>query len=390
MYAGLHCLAVVQNLGSHQRHITIVQKQQGPQLASIGPPDRSGGALHAVRSSPSAAAARPEGQLWHADTSSELPSCCVPNGSPEAGPSDPKDSNIQSWGPSNLGRDSFENVLHHVEGKINDASAQVKETTAAGVLEKLRSSEKTLEETRFKVQSAQKKVEGGRLQTALRGGKHGLLARRSVPWLWNVPPGVSASVQAGVGARLPVESQDVLGLLRGRVGSPRVSVAEGNGPVWETVFAPIVRRLSMQPLVRARLEGTYGRFRNVVGDHTSAVLEIETCSRGAGAARAGPDLLRLRQPAGLVHVVSLSAKQQVLGPLRACADVRWEMGPYAAAQASPQADGVHLLGRVQRYCQKLEARSSGLNLGLDVSFGVARAVAWYSVLHKQGMIELRV
>eukprot|EP00892_Ulva_mutabilis_P009944 jgi/Ulvmu1/7321/UM035_0110.1 len=375
----------IENLGAHQGHITIVHKQQGPGWASISLPD--GADTGQPTESSSAAAPQAEGQLWHADKSAAISPCCSGKGSAETQKSGTADGGRPAEN-SNSALEAFGQAVHDVQDKVSEMTTQLKDTTAVSLIGKLRSGETGLKDTRGKVQSAQKKVENGGLRRALRGSPRGWLERRPVPWLWSAPPGVSGSVQAGAGARLPLETLDVLRLLRGQTGGPPADRHAGNGQLWETVLTPLARRVCMQPLLRARLEGTYGRFRSFAGDHTSAVLEVEACSRGAGMS-GRPDI-QLRQPTSLCHAVSLSAKQQIVGPLRACADVRWELGPSAGAQNGTPSDGMNVIGRMQRYCQGLEAKKTGLNLGVDVSFGVARAVAWYSVQHRQGMIELRV
>lgn len=390
---------VVQNLGKHQQHITIAHKQR-PGLASISPLDQPYQPYIRCRQtsqlSSSATTHNGAGPLFLAQSSTPVPACCSGSGSPGSQvtePTDPTEPVRKLDSLLHFDQDSFQRMVHDLQGKVNEVSAQLNQTSVAGVLGQLRSSEKTLKQTRGVVQNAQKKVKNGWLGKMLHGGTGGWLARRPVPWLWNVSPGASASVQVGAAGRLPVDSQEMLGLLRGRGEGPHRGAQPQNGSLWGAVFAPLTQRLCMQPLLRARLEGTIGKFRNIAGDHTSGVLELETCCRAAGAALAGPELLRSQQPPGLCHVLSMSVKQQVVGPVRACADVRWEVGSSACAQsAGDGADvvGGQWLGRVQRYCQGMSARRTGLNVGVDVSFGVARAAAWYSVHHRQGMIELRV
>lgn len=386
----------MQNLGKHQQHITIAHKQR-PGLASISrldQPYESGS--QASQLSSISSTHHGEGPLFHAQSSTLMPACCRGSASPGSHVTectDPAEPVSKLDSLLHFDKDSFERVLHDLQGKVNEVSAQLKDTTAAGVLGQLRSSENSLKQTQGVVQNVRKKVRDGWLGNVLHGGTGGWLARRPVPWLWNVSQGASAAVQVGVAGRLPVNSQEMLRLLRGRGEGPRTGAQPQNGSLWGAVFAPLTQRLCMQPLLRARLEGTIGKFRSIVGDHTSAVLELETCCRAAGAALAGPELLWSQQPPGLCHVVSMSAKQQVVGPVRACADVRWEVGSSASGQSTGDGGeftGGQWFGRVQKYCQGLSARRMGLNVGVDVSFGVARAAAWYSVHHRQGMIELRV
>lgn len=380
----------VQNLGKHQPHITIAHKDMRPSLASISSLGKSDDGGSQAPCSSSAAMHQSEGPLSHAHTSAATAACCGGSSSSKSPDSQPAEVHRPLGGLLHLDKDSFEHVVHDLQDKVTEVSTLLKGTTASGVLHKLRSSEKTLKETRGKVQDAQKKVKDGRWQKALRGGPSKWLARRSVPWLWNVSPGASASVQLGAAGRLPVDSQEVVRLLLGRGEGPRPGVSSQNGSLWGSLFAPLAHRLCMQPLLRARLEGTVGKFRSITGDHTSAVLELETCSRAVGAARAGPELLQSQQPPGLRHVVSLSAKQQIVGPVRACVDLRWEVGSSAQSAGDDVARGGPSLGRIQRYCQGLTARHTGLNVGVDASFGVVRAAAWYSMHHRQGMVELRV
>ena len=297
-----------------------------------------------------------------------------------------------------------------------DATTALQRTSSGQLMAGLQKQMQDLREMQGHMRSAGDAVRHGKLRKALKGRRGaGWLSRRPVPWLWNASPGVSAAVQLGAVVRAPLQPDAIWSML-GRQGTAVSAASEdaglradtasqgrGLGSLWGRLLEPVmpvVRPSRAQPVMRVRLESTIGKFRRAFLDHTSAVLEVETCCRGSGAAAIGPALLGDRKPAGMFHAVSVSARQQVLGPVRAFADVRWEMWPAhardgagaGAGMAAPPAAsaGPAWVHSVRHRCKGLGAERVGCNVGVDFCLGFARASAWYSATKRQGMVELRV
>ena len=141
-------------------------------------------------------------------------------------------------------------------------------------------------------------------------------------------------------------------------------------------------------ILRVRAEATVGRFRRLVFDHTSVSAEIEAGLRhpsALGLHEFGP-LSGERQ--GVVHLASLGIKQQLLAGVRFCADARWELSADGGRHPGKAPDnGDHRPGG---HLRSLRPRFADSVIGLDVSLGAGRAVAWVSPVRKQGLLELRL
>lgn len=399
----LQTCCYLQDLGWHRRSISIAKRQDArpPPAAAIP------GAITAQ-----AATTSPDynaGALWTSSHSSgaEKQPVILPARTEFASLADAASS-------SRAAGYSLQHTVADAKEALADATSALQRTSAAQMIAGLQRQMQDLRAVQSHMRTAGDAVQHGRLRKALKVHRSAhWLSRRPLPWLWNATPGVSAAVQLGAAVRTPLQPEAIWNMLRQARQSTAVSAAsedtslrtdtasQGRGfsELWGRLcepVMPVLRPSRVQPVMRIRLEGTLGKFRRAVLDHTSAVLEVETCCRGSGAASVGPSLLTTRKPAGMFHAVSLSAKQQVLGPVRAFADMRWEVLPEYAADgagaAAPAAAAASpaWIRSVRQRCQGLQAEQVGCNIGVDVCLGFARASAWYSVTKRQGMVELRV
>jgi hypothetical protein len=287
------------------------------------------------------------------------------------------------------------NIRHAVEDmKVNldSASERVKETTASAVVGSIKQLTAAIRSSREQVQDLHSVVRRDGLcrMLSLRSGR-----RRTVPWLWSAQPGASATVQYGMSARLPVNAACVAQHLTSAESSAEsMAVGSQRKGTQGKVLTPVFGSLHMQPIMRARAEVTVGKFRRWMFDHTSIAAELEAGLRHAsamGLREFGP---RAAERSGIAHLATLYVKQQLFGPLRACADVRWELS------ADGGREGVHPPDSRSRppafaraaVCHVVHLRPQFTDsvVGLDWSFGAARVAAWYSPLRKQGLLEFQL
>lgn len=403
--------ANLQDLGRRKRHIRIVQRQDVASVPTSPGGDATGGDKPRTADA-STSSDFNAGALWNSSSSGSRnqPRTAVSSVSsaPHSGNQDPGSS------LSSSSHQDLQQSIAEAKKALADATSALQGTSASKLISGLQQQMQQLREVQKQVQGAGSAVQDGKLRKALKSRRcSNLFARRSLPWLWSATPGVSASVQLGAAVRTPLQPNAVWRALRQARQSAAVSatsedtslrtdtVSQGRG-LWELwgrlcePIMPVVRPSRAQPILLARLEATVGKFRRIALDHTSTVLEVETCCRGSGAASVGPAILTGRRPAGMYHAVSFTAKQQIVGPLRAFTDMRWEVRPgvgQARAGAAPEAaaGGTRVwLQSLTKRCQSLQAERVGCNVGVDVCLGVAHASVWYSLTKRQGMIEFRL
>jgi hypothetical protein len=224
-------------------------------------------------------------------------------------------------------------------------------------------------------------------------------------------PGCSMTLQGGVAAALPVDARGVwhaVAQARGPGAVAATAAADANGAgtddtprpsILDSILAPIVplaRTAHLQPLLRARAEAVAGRFRGWVLDHTAVLAEAELAVRHGVKRHLWP----LGAPPGRVrscvaHHFTIGARQQVFGPLRLCADVRWELstdgGPAAAAAPRERhSPDVSFLSGLSCHARNLAANRTDAVVGADVCLGAGRVAAWVSLGRRQGLVELRL
>ena len=146
-----------------------------------------------------------------------------------------------------------------------------------------------------------------------------------------------------------------------------------------------------------------GAFSRPLLDYTALSLRADVAAasgqllgaaRAAGAATAAS----LGAPAGAAGAplgchVTLSAAQQLIGPLRLRADLRLSAAAAAAAAHGnwPQSAPPPVAGRPGSAATAVDAVEAvyGLDVALPAVLGAARIVAWYSPQRREGLAELR-
>jgi hypothetical protein len=296
---------------------------------------------------------------------------------------------------------------------INTVASAVKRTNAEAVLRQSGALTSRLQGLRPRVRDARAAIRRG----VLRRLSSGRGRQQPVPWLWYATPGVSATFQAGVAAALPIDARGVwrtwsqVGATapRGSASGGAAAAAPGaNGTgcddgarpsVVASILAPIaplVRGAHLQPLLRARAEAVAGRFRGWAFDHTAVILDAELAVRHGVRRHLWPLGAPPGRPrASVAHRVTLGARQQLVGPVRLCADVRWELatdgGPAGEARLQPRvAPGVSFLSGAACHLRNLAPYRTDAVVGADVCLGAGRVAAWVSLSKRQGLIELRI
>lgn len=96
---------------------------------------------------------------------------------------------------------------------------------------------------------------------------------------------------------------------------------------------------------------------------------------------------------GAWHALSLEASQQLIGPLRLCADMRFALDsdhPWPGVKSISPSTPARILRHVACMRPALVDSTYGVDLVVPGSKGAARLVAWYAPMRKEGMLELRL
>ncbi|BDA48124.1 hypothetical protein COCOBI_11-3820 [Coccomyxa sp. Obi] len=186
------------------------------------------------------------------------------------------------------------------------------------------------------------------------------------------------------------------------------------------VWAPYLADTLLRVFASASISGQIGRFTRPMFDYTAGSVRVDLgltspqaqwlsrggssmSSHGSDASGADPaNTSFLDSPfkhrafalegRGIWHALSVSAAQQVYGPVRARADFRFALeSPPAAPSEDP---GRATLEGAWKAIRTLRATKLESVFGLDCvvpnSQGAARIAAWWSPLRKEAMMELRL
>ena len=208
------------------------------------------------------------------------------------------------------------------------------------------------------------------------------------------------AIQVGTSARLPLNGAQILQRVRSQPSLQSQPSDEGDTRIGSmrraliAPLAPVVRGVRVQPIARVRAEATFGRFRRWVFDHTSVAAELEAGLRHPKALGLWEFDQRASDRAGIVHLASVSAKQQLVGPVRAYADLRWELsadgGPSEHGPKGERAPTPAFGSRARCHVANLRPHKLDAVFGVDFGAGPASLAAWFSPLRKQGLVELRI
>jgi len=177
----------------------------------------------------------------------------------------------------------------------------------------------------------------------------------------------------------------------GLTGPPLAAAAgAGGAPPAPTAAAAAPVPAAPQPLQRGGNGGSAGRLFGAPSPAAAVVAAGPAPAPAPAAARHPAFALDNR---GTWHALSLSASQQLLGPLRLRADARyaldsphawpgWNRPPAAMAAAA----AAHVLG-MRPQCVD---GAVGLDLTLPGTRGAGRLVAWYAPMRREGALELRL
>ena len=208
----------VQDLGRHKRHISILQRQGAgaggaastqSRISASRPPDELAGPLQTSANSPVVSESQVQSQQPAAvpvyPAAEQLASCSGRQVAASAAP--------PMATPPDLQR-----TVAEAKEALLDATYALQRTTSAQLMAGLQKQMEDLREVQGQMRSAGAAVQHGKLRKALKGHRGaGWLSRRSLPWLWNAAPGVSAAVQLGAVVRTPLQP-DALWSILGRQG----------------------------------------------------------------------------------------------------------------------------------------------------------------------------
>ena len=136
-----------------------------------------------------------------------------------------------------------------------------------------------------------------------------------------------------------------------------------------------------------------------IGSSSSAGLPIATATAqpapAAGTASGHKHPAFAVEQKGAWHALTLSATQQIVGPVRLRGDWRFALDSHAACPkglrgvVDPRAH-LQLLRHVGGMRPSLVESAYGVDVVVPGSSGAARVVAWWSPGRKEGMLELRL
>ena len=265
------------------------------------------------------------------------------------------------------------------------AAVVVRDTSVDEVQQGIDTVTKVANAGRAHVRRATSAVKSGMMRAGLRRRLH---PPRLLPRRWGERPGASVIAQVGASARLPLQPAAVLQRVRSAQSMDALASEDSNTSLGRSLLAPVqpvLRGVRVQPIARLRAEATLGMFRRYLLDHTSVTAEIEGALRQRDALGLPECRAEEHKSHGLTHLVSCSVKQQVFGPIRAFADLRWELsacGGQEHAEASRSSTALRM--------GHLRPKALDRVLGVDWCLGFASVAAWYSPLRQQGLVELRI
>lgn len=290
---------------------------------------------------------------------------------------------------------SVKQAIDALHASVEAASAALQRTSAPAAIQSVDGTAASIEASRAQLQSATSRVKSGEMRSGLR---RRLAMRRVLPWRWGTPPGISVGTQLGAAARLPLNGPALLQRVR---SAPTLQTGRGSGGQPQSLprslaapIMPIVRSTHMQPVARLRGEATLGHFRGWLLDHTSATCDLELALRQPAALGAWEFGSRGSERSGVRHMLAAGVRQQVLGPVRACADMRWELsadgGPSGEGAKGERAATPAFGSNTVCHVANLRPHRVDSVFGVDWAVGPASVVAWYSPLRRQGLLEVRL
>lgn len=285
------------------------------------------------------------------------------------------------------------------KGAMEGATDAARGTSAGELTRQVRQLTETLREQRGALQSQRDGVRRGSLRRAL---QRWTTRRSTLPFYIKEPQGVRLDVEYGAAARLPVNARSAARRLSGRAGSGADASTSGNDvhadapSVLQSIVAPlrpVVHNVHVQPIARLRAVATLGRFRKYWLDHSSAVASLDMGLRHPPALGLPDYGGRAGKRSGVHHLAALSLRQQIWGPVRACADLRWDVCTDGGRLGEPRADakqpGPALGSRPLCHVANLRPERLDRVYGVEFVAGVASLLAWYCPVRRQGMLEVR-
>jgi hypothetical protein len=294
------------------------------------------------------------------------------------------------------GPTSVQKSIEVATTSMDVATSMLRETSASDVVGGLNALKAAAKAGRSQLHGATSGVKSGAMRAALRGR---LAKRRLLPWRWGERAGASVIVQLGASARMPLRPARLVRRVGSKqsVEAPASEDSGGAASLARSLLAPIAPVLNSvraQPIARVRAEATLGRFRRWALDHASVSAELEGALQhpaALGLWDLGP---RPGERTGLTHLASLSLKQQVLGPVRAFADLRWELSADGGADGrgprGQRAPSPAFGSAAACHVANLRPHAMDRVFGVDWVAGPASVAAWLSPLRKQGLVELRL
>ena len=297
------------------------------------------------------------------------------------------------------GKSTLTSAVAVAKGAMDGVTNAAKGTHAGELTRQVRQLTDTLREQRETLQRQRAGVRRGSLRRAL---QRWTTRKNRLPFYIKEAQGLLLDVQYGAAARLPVNARAAARRLSGRGGSSADASTSGNDvhaeapTVLQSIVAPLrplLQGVHVQPIARVRAAATIGKFRKFWLDHTSVAASLDMGLRHA-AALGLPDYgPRAGERSGMHHLAALSLRQQIWGPVRACADVRWDLSTDGGRQGQPHADakqpGPALGSRPLCHLANLQPERLDGVYGLEFMAGVASLLAWYCPVRKQGMVEIR-
>jgi hypothetical protein len=275
-----------------------------------------------------------------------------------------------------------------VKKALQQATDAAKVARTSNIIQSLNNATQAVRSQRSRLRRAKDSLQRGGLR---RMSKRWFPRRNLLPFYLKDPPGVKMDVHYGAVARLPVDTRRMLSTAwlpqRSRAAVPTeegtVERAATLQPEPAHVDA-LLRSVQVQPVLKACGSVTLGKFRRLWLDHTKVAGSLDVGLQRAN--RFG--LPGFSKRTGVAHLAALSVRQQIWGPVRGCADMRWELSPSEEA-VGRYVPGPDLVSRLRCHLSSLRAQRLDSAYGLDFVAGVASVAVWFCPVRRQGMIELR-
>jgi hypothetical protein len=275
-------------------------------------------------------------------------------------------------------------ILTAVKRAVQKATNVAKAAHTSNVMEALHHATKAVSSQRGRLQHAKDRVQHGGVRSTV--GRW-FMRRNLLPFYLKDPPGLKMDVLYGATTRLPVDGSSMLitarSLPRSRAVPPDESQTELAASLQPRMGA-LLRAVQVQPHLKLCACLTMGKFRRHWLDHTKVEGSLDVGLRRSTDFGMPDFSNRL----GITHLAALSLRQQIWGPLRACADMRWRLSPDGDGEGQ-HVPGPELGSRLRCHVASLQAQRLDGTYGLEAVAGVASLAMWYCPVRRQGMVELR-